>query len=242
MEKLDNTKPEARKTRTGLFGLILILAGLVIIGDQFDMFSLRARDILFTWQTLLIIIGVIFLSKQDGKLTGTILIIIGVFFILPKFAVVPYNYLKLFWPTLLIFLGLFILIRGVFGKGHGISSSKMDGDAIEDVNIFGAHDRIITNENFKGGEIVNIFGGGKYNLLQSKLAPGNNILEVVMVFGGSKIIVPQDWEVKVEVAAVFGGFSDKRIVPDGGIKSPDRSLIIKGVAIFGGGEIASFDN
>jgi predicted membrane protein len=32
---------------------------------------------------------------------------------------------------------------------------------------------------------------------QAKLAPGNNVLDIVMVFGGSKIIVPQDWDVKV---------------------------------------------
>ncbi len=62
-----------------------------------------------------------------------------------------------------------------------------------------------------------------------------------MVFGGSKIIVPQDWDVKVEVSAVFGGFTDKRI------KSPEierdlsRTLIIKGIAIFGGGELTNFD-
>ena len=242
MEKQVNKNFETRRSRTGFFGLILIMAGLILIGDQFDLFSIRARDIIFTWQALLIVLGLVFLTKREGKTTGIILLVIGVFFILPKFIEVPYDYLKLFWPSILIIIGIVILFRGLFNKGFGFSATNTNGDRIEDVNVFGGHDRIITNHNFSGGEIVNVFGGGKYNLLNSQLAPGKSELEVLMIFGGSKLIVPQDWEVKVDVAAVFGGFSDKRIIPSDGIKSNDKILVIKGVAIFGGGEIASFDN
>ena len=242
MEKLNDTRHEAGKNRMSILGLILILAGLLIIGDHFDLFSFRFRDIIFSWQGLLIALGLIFLTKHEGKLTGSILILIGGFFLLPKFMVLPVSTLKLFWPAFLVFLGIVILFKGVFSRGFGISASNTNGDMIEDVNIFGGHDRILTTENFKGGEIINVFGGGKYNLLQSRLAPGKNVLEVVMVFGGSKLIVPQDWDVKVEVAAVFGGFSDKRIIPAEGVNDSSRTLVIKGIAIFGGGDLASFDN
>ena len=242
MEKLTNNTDNTRKTRTGIIGLILIIVGVLLIGDQLDLFTTRFRDIIFTWQALLILLGLLFITKRDGRLTGVILLIIGTFFLLPRFVYLPVSTLKLFWPALLVFLGIVILFRGVFNRGFGFSASNTNGDAIEDVNVFGGHDRIITTDNFKGGEIVNVFGGGKYNLLQSQLSSGKNVLEVVMVFGGSKIIVPQDWEVKVEVAAIFGGFSDKRIIPREGVKSNDKILIIKGIAIFGGGEISSFDN
>ena len=241
MEKI-NKDFETRRSRTGFFGLLFILAGLILIGDQLELFSFRARDLIFTWQALLIVIGLAFLIKRDGKFTGIILILIGVFFMLPKFIEVPYDYMKLFWPSILVIIGIVILFRGLFNKSFGFSATNTIGDRIEDLNIFGGHDRIITNQNFNGGEIVNVFGGGKYNLLSSQLKPGKSELEVLMIFGGSKLIVPQDWEVKVEVAAVFGGFSDKRIIPSDGIKSQDKILVIKGVAIFGGGEIASFDN
>jgi hypothetical protein len=59
-----------------------------------------------------------------------------------------------------------------------------------------------------------------------------------MIFGGSKFIVPEDWDVKMEVTTVFGGFSDKRhrsiVVPDA-----SRKLVIRGEAIFGGGELTN---
>lgn len=42
------------------------------------------------------------------------------------------------------------------------------------------------------------------------LAPGVNELEVVCVFGGISLLVPHDWNVKVEVFNIFGGYEDKR--------------------------------
>ena len=76
-------------------------------------------------------------------------------------------------------------------------------------------------------------------MTSAKLAPGTNYLEIVMIFGGSKLIIPENWDVKVEVTSVFGGFSDKRtksIV----VKDSDRRLIINGSCIFGGGELVNF--
>jgi len=242
MEKLHHKRHEVRKNRVGFLGLILIIAGLLIIGEQLNLFPIRVRDILFTWQALLIALGLIFICKREGRLTGLILILIGGFFLLPRFTVLPVNTIKLFWPTLLIFLGIVILFKAAFGRGFGISASNTDGDEIEDVNVFGGHDRIITSENFKGGEIINVFGGGKYNLLKAKMAPGRNVIEVVMVFGGSKFIIPPGWDVKIEVSSVFGGFTDKRILTGEEIYDPSKTLVFKGIAIFGGGDLSSFDN
>ncbi|MFW5760567.1 MAG: LiaF transmembrane domain-containing protein [Cyclobacteriaceae bacterium] len=241
MERIDENKHEAGRGVVFVIGTLLVMAGLLLIGDQLNLFPFRVRHILISWQMLLIVMGLVFLSKKDGRLTGIILLSIGVFFLLPKLTILPVSAGSLFWPALLLFVGLMILLRGSFTRGLGYSASKNSGDAIEDVNVFGGHDRIIETENFRGGEIVNIFGGGNYDMLQTKLAPGNNVLEIVMVFGGSKIIVPQDWDVKVEVAAVFGGFSDKRIESPEMKRDSSRTLIIKGVAIFGGGELVNFN-
>jgi len=240
MERIDDRKNEAGRGVVFVIGALLVMAGLLLIGDQLNLFPFRVRYILISWQMLLVVLGLVFLSKKEGRLTGIILVSIGVFFLLPKLTILPVSAGRLFWPALLVFVGLLILLRGNFTRGLGYSASKKRGDAIEDVNVFGGHDRIIETENFRGGEIVNVFGGGNYDMLHAKLAPGDNVLEVVMVFGGSKIIVPQDWDVKVEVAAVFGGFSDKRIKSPEISRDPSRTLIIKGVAIFGGGELVNF--
>jgi hypothetical protein len=60
-----------------------------------------------------------------------------------------------------------------------------------------------------------------------------------MIFGGTKLIVPESWSVKMEVTSVFGGFSDKRIKTMV-VTDSDRSLLITGVNVFGGGEIVNY--
>lgn len=56
------------------------------------------------------------------------------------------------------------------------------------------------------------------------------------MFGGVELIVPSDWVVHIEVASVLGSFADKRIV-NSTVSEPGKELYIKGVVVFGGGEI-----
>ena len=92
---------------------------------------------------------------------------------------------------------------------------------------------------FDGGKITHIFGGSKIDFSRAKLAPGRHHLELTLIFGGTKLIIPEAWDVKVEVTSVFGGFSDKRIRSIV-VADTDRSLVITGSSIFGGGEIVNY--
>ncbi len=227
-----------RNTRAHLLlGIILVLLGIAVMAEIFDAVPWRMRDIIFSWQMILIVLGVIFISGGSNRSTGYILLAIGGFFILPRFFDVPHYWRSLFWPSILILVGLLI----IFGRTRksGFSHNHIEGDdMIDDVDIFGGSERILRSQNFKGGRISNIFGGSKYDMRQTKLAEGTNYLEVSMIFGGSKFIVPEDWDIKIEVTTIFGGFSDKRqrsiVVPDS-----SRRLVIKGDAIFGGGELTN---
>jgi hypothetical protein len=49
--------------------------------------------------------------------------------------------------------------------------------------------------------------------------------------------MPTDWNVKLEVFNIFGGYGDKRVR---GQVDFNKTVIVKGVAIFGGGEIKSY--
>ncbi len=227
-----------------LLGIVLMFLGLFLIADLADIVPWRMRDFLFTWQALLIFLGLVFLSNKDNKGTGLILIAIGSFFLLPRFFDLPYYWRSLFWPSMLILLGLVV----IFGsRRHGGGSTFFGGsrrrgsseDYLDDVDIFGGGDRIINSQNFQGGKITHIFGGSKYDMTNARLAPGNNNLEIVWIFGGSKFIIPEGWNVKVEVTSIFGGFSDKR-VRSIVVTDPDRTLVISGQIIFGGGEIVNY--
>lgn len=238
---MENEKNKYRKNTTAhlILGIVLVMLGLAVLAEIVDAVPWRMREIIFSWQMILIVLGVIFISGRESKTTGYILFGIGAFFILPKFFnEMPSYWGNLFWPVLLIALGLiFIFGRGkrqVFQREYASGQ-----DVLDDVAIFGGSDKHINSQNFKGGKITNIFGGSKYDFRNAKVAEGTNYLYVSMIFGGSKFIFPDDWDVKIEVSSIFGGFSDKRqrsiIVPDS-----SRKLVIRGETIFGGGEIASY--
>jgi predicted membrane protein len=217
--------------------------GLFLIADLADIVPWRLRDFVFTWQALLIFLGLVFLSNKENKGTGVILIVVGSFFLLPRVIDVPYYWRSLFWPSMLILLGLVVIFSSRRHRGSssyfGSHKRTSSDDWLDDVTVFGGGDRIINSQQFQGGKLTHIFGGSKIDFSRAQLAPGRNYMEVVMIFGGTKLIVPESWDVKVEVTSVFGGFSDKRVRTIV-VSETDRSLHITGVNVFGGGEIVNY--
>ncbi len=234
---------QTMRNRTLGLGLLVIVIGLVFLFRQMGAFSYATEQIIFSWQMLLIALGLFFLVFGENKTAGFILIAVGGFFLLPEVFDLPYNFRRTFWPVLLILLGLFILSRsGLFGRKRGepvIAGGGEDSLFLDEVNIFSGSDRKISGVNLKGGKITSIFGGSELDLTDARLSDGNNVIEVLYIFGGSSITVPRDWHVINQVTAVMGGFSDKRtdLPPPG--DSSQKTLTIRGLVVFGGGEIKS---
>jgi predicted membrane protein len=191
---------------------------------------------------ILIGLGLINLFSKQHKFPGLFFIAIGVFFMLPYITDVPLDFKRMFWPALLILTGFAVIIRGRNKNftGHHHETSVDDNDLMDEMAVFGGGDKVITSQNFKGGKLTCVFGGTNLYLNRAILAEGKNVLDIFAMFGGSKIVVPEDWSVKIDVASVFGGFNDKRIKNTSAKVDESRHLIIKGFVIFGGGEIRNY--
>jgi len=235
MEKCGSQRTgKSIKRKTLVFGLLLLGLGTTWLLYNMGILPYEAWDAIISWQTLLIAIGLINIANGGSRGFGFILILVGGFFLLSEFYVIPLSFTKAFWPSLLILGGIILLFgsRKLF-RNRRISNGK-DEDMIEEVAVFSGKNRIITSQAFRGGEVVNIFGGSKLDLSMANPSSEKCELEIVWIFGGSSLIVPHDWNVKLEVFSIFGGFEDKRQV-----KAVDlnKTLILKGVVVFGGGEI-----
>lgn len=221
--------------------LLFIAAGSLLIADRTGNISHALFLKLFNWQMLLIGIGLVSVSKKGNSIGGLVMILIGIVFLVPLYFNIPMNTRQLLWPAVLIGIGIIMLFKGTSRWERGFKlrfnqSDISDIDMVEGSHIFGGGDHYVTSENFKGGRINAIFGGGKYNLTRCKLAPGTNILELSLVFGGIELLVPSDWKVKVEMDSILGGFSNKG-AGFTGKEDSEGVLIIRGSAIFGGGEL-----
>lgn len=117
------------------------------------------------------------------------------------------------------------------------NTSEDPGDTIDVVSVFNSVKRRITSDNFKGGRITSIFGGSDIILHDAKLAEGEQVLDIVAIFGGVEIYVPRDWRVIVKTVTIFGGFEETRFRDSGTKMANDRVLVIKGFVLFGGGEV-----
>ena len=131
---------------------------------------------------------------------------------------------------------LFLLEYLLFFNGGDPSNKSTD--FIDETAIFGGRNISVVTENFQGGKITSIFGGSNINLRYAKPVEGCTI-DVATIFGGTKIIVPEDWNVKIEVVSVFGGFEDKRGYSVISRTGTGKIVVIKGTCIFGGGELNS---
>lgn len=112
-------------------------------------------------------------------------------------------------------------------------------DQLDSVAVLGGIKKNIVSKNFKGGEVVSVFGGTELNLMQADIQHPI-VLEATQIFGGTTLIIPPHWQVKSdEMVAILGGIDDKRPAMSQGY-DPNKVLILKGTTLFGGLNIKSY--
>lgn len=243
METYNSSSDNRKSTgHRAIIGLILILAGFFLLLRNTNIFPWFIDEIIFSWQMLLIMIGLVVTIGGSNKTPGLIVMAVGAFFLIPEIFSDIFRTYKVFWPALFITAGILFIVTGRKATERIFQNrgSRSTDDYLDIVNVFSGSDRQIHSENFTGGKITAVFGGSKLDLTKCKLAPGVSELELACVFGGTEIIVPEEWNVVLDVVPVLGGFSDERKFSSGRVFDPGRQLIIKGTVVFGGGELKSY--
>ncbi len=141
---------------------------------------------------------------------------------------------KFIVPAFIIFLG----VRILSGRGNTDwpgRKSETSEDELNSVLIFSGVNKKILSDNFNGGQVTAIFGGGEVDLSEVKTTQKVIKLELVAILGGLKLIVPNSWTVKSEGLGILGGYDNNTKIT----KKSTTELLIKGTAILGGVEVAN---
>jgi predicted membrane protein len=249
METNENYRDENRHYRhehnhlpnnRAIIGVILVLVGLFLVMRNTGFFPDFIDHVIFSWPMLLVAIGlVITIGSSGGKTSGIIVMAVGAFFLIPQIFRETFN-VNMFWPSIFIIIGIVFIFTKRKGWNSISTSPQVGDDYIDYVHVFSGGERQIVSDNFRGGKVTAVFGGSEIDFTKAKLAPGVSELELACVFGGTTIIVPDDWNIKIEVVPVLGGFGDSRKLNPGRIIDTSRQLVIKGAVVFGGGEIKSY--
>jgi len=115
MKKCDteNQRHKGHHPQTG-FGLFLITLGLALLVATNDMLHLGSVSEYFTWQTVMIFIGVLLLLNLNF-IPGLLLIAAGVWFMLDDyFDEIPSLIKTVYWPAVMVLLGLSFIISSLF--------------------------------------------------------------------------------------------------------------------------------
>jgi predicted membrane protein len=241
------------------FGVILITVGVILILERLNLIPESMADMLISWQMLLVGVGV--LSLIGGNRTaGTIMIVIGATFMIPELITVPQEVRRIYWPLILVAIGISILMRQRdhqrLRRGNDpiinipndnepkSSSSAYNTDSFntfDDFVIFGGREIFVNSQALVGGKATSIFGGIEFDLRKATLQPGGAVIDCVSVFGGCGFKIPMDWNVRNEVTTIFGAFTDKRgETYNDRYYDPSKTLLIKGISLFGGIEVKHF--
>jgi len=244
-------------------GIIIILIGSILLLRQMDV---DLPHWLFTWPMILVIVGLFAgLQSKFRDFAWFVIFGIGVFFLVGK--VMPeYRIDRYAVPMVVMMVGL-VVIFGPWRKGRfkrdlsntvGTPINPIDNttgqpidtsappadygsidtdDAVDVTTIFGNVKKVIYSKNFKGGEVVSIFGGAELNMTQADMTTPI-AMEMVQIFGGAKLIIPAHWKIRSEAVAIFGGIEDKR--PTQPYTDSSKVLVLRGTVLFGGIEIKSY--
>jgi hypothetical protein len=248
--KINPTTPEApkreyREPKGRIFGgLIIVAVGGVFLARQM---GIQLPYWLFNFEMLIIVVGIFVGAKHNFRdarwlipvAIGTVLLINHHFY--------DFNLTRYFWPIFIIGIGLVMILksRRNFGgrnrwEDHYTSSTTGTEDVLDCVTIFGGVKKNIISKDFRGGEAVTFFGGTELNLMQAD-TKDRIVLDLVQVFGGTKLIVPPHWKVNAEeMVTIFGGLNDKRPMPAQTSVEDSKILVLKGTCLFGGIDIKSY--
>jgi predicted membrane protein len=257
----DNFWQEAEKRHKRgkiLGGFLIVLVGCLFLSRELGM---EIPQWVFTWKTLLIALGLMIGVKSSFRSPKwIILVIIGTVFLIsdnyPELAIRHF-----LWPSLLILFGLMVIFKPHRGfRNHPLRNRRyqryarysqyqqcndtgytqnVNDDKIDSTTFMGSVKKNILSKNFKGGDITNVLGGAEINLSQADFE-GTIVLEITNVLGGTKLIVPANWEIQSELVSVLGSIEDKRPVQTGVPNEKNKVLVLKGTVFMGGIDIRSY--
>ncbi len=213
-------------------GLVLSAIGIVLLLDRFGI--INAANVWRFWPIFFILPGIVKASEPGPparRIWGAFLVVFGGLLLLHEFNYSPYgwNYL---WPLFLVFGGILLVVQA-----HQTQTSDdiyTGDDAVNVLSVFGGSEQHINSQNFRGGRLVAVFGGYELDLTHAEIQGNQAVIDATSIFGGGEIRIPRHWNVAIKGMGIFGGYGDETGKIPTDTSKPPKTLIVKGVAMFGG--------
>jgi hypothetical protein len=216
------------------FGVTIVAIGGILLLRNLEIIKFDSWNVFWgtVWAAGLVLAGLVTIVSSQRLLTrawGLLLLAAGVSVGLNAYGIIDVSIWKLFWPVVLIAVGLMMVFS--IGSANRKRAEESGTDDNEKVAIFyGEQSRV--RGDYTGGSATAIFGGVDLDLRQANIKDGA-IIDVFTFCGGININLPDDVIVKNEVRGVLGGSDDKTMSKP----SAKKTIYLKGECVLGGLEI-----
>ena len=220
-------------------GTLLLLTGVFYLLYNFNALPFTVPAYVFSWQMLLILLGVYFLYRSIVK--GLILIGVGAYFILPLAGIIAPLDIEKMWPALIILLGIIVLFGSGFKKKNKqkpmSTASTLNEELFEITAIMSGNTRQLSSYDFKGGTITAIMGGVELDLTNCYLSKEGCIIDLSVVMGGVSLKISREWNIQSEITPIMSGIEDEDQYSNNVHIDPAATIILRGSVVMGGIEI-----
>ena len=215
-----------------LIGVIVLLFG--IFGVAKVLFPAIDIDFDILWPSVIILIALYnAIKKKTLDFWIVFLFFVGVWALLWNLDYIPEEYSNIFWPLILIMMGITIIYNTSKFKKRVIRKINIvDGDCNYNA-IFSGIDEKITSDDFKGCNISAIFGGVELDFSDAIIKDDINIT-ITSIFGGTDITLPAGFKLVIEPVSIFGGTDNKYKTST---KKDAKTIYVSCISIFGGTDI-----
>ena len=222
--------------RNIIWGIILIVIGLALAGNIFNLF--RIHIFFDGWWTLFIIIPSIIGITNEGPKTGNVIsLVVGILLFLACRGLFDFTIIwKLLLPVIIVGIGISMIFKDVFNKevSEKITSLNKNMDSDNDyAATFSGQDINFDGENFKGANLNAVFGSLNLDI-RDAIIEDDVVINAISIFGGIDIFAPKGCKVKIKSNSIFGGVSNnKKNMAD----NDAHVIYINATCMFGGVEI-----
>lgn len=212
-------------------GALLIALGVIYALNVFEVANFEFS--LDGWWTLFIILPCLSGLVSGGSRLGSFAeLCVGVLLLLAARDVFSFDIVwKLVVPIIVVLIGIMFITKSV-GSPKETARKSDGGDEV--MAVFASQEVDYTLQEMNAAKIGAIFGGIDCNMKNANIADGCTI-DLMCVFGGGDILLPDDVIVKSNSFCHFGGISDKRVLNYSA--GERKTVIINGFCMFGGADI-----
>lgn len=226
----------AQKNQSRIFwGLLLIVLGILFLFDQ--MGRMDFGDLVGRyWPVVFILIGISILLSNNFRNAGS-----GIFFILfgAFFLLIR---MRIFNHT----VWHYVWPLAIIGVGLWIllrpawhpdkkKIAEMTADDLDISQVLSGTSRKVESQSFKGGKADVVLGSAEVDLRGARLSGGQATLLLSVVLGSIELTIPREWQVVIEGTPVLGSIETRKKTIPDAEKT--GTLFIKGSAVLGSIEV-----